>query len=166
MASMFREAKKFDCDLSEWDVSSVTEMVDMFLNAASFNQRLCGMAWLRSRASKQGIFEGSSGSISESACTSTLSPVSNQASQQLSRDARPDRELIVRMATSTSASTPLIISNLEMVCSRCGAFRKSGRASCCAPGGAWFRKCGGPGSSNVDHSWSEGAKTCERTCYD
>merc|ERR1719174_1643012 len=78
---MFRQANAFNCDLSICDVSSVTNMDDMFLNVVS--------------------------------------------------------------------------------CPRCGTFRKSGRVSCCAPGGAWFKNCGGLGSKFLNHRWSEGVKSCK-----
>ena len=42
MSDMFRSAKKFDGDLSGWDVSSVTDMSNMFSGAAAFNQPLNG----------------------------------------------------------------------------------------------------------------------------
>merc|ERR1712224_652194 len=39
--------------------------------------------------------------------------------------------------------------------------KKSGRASCCAPGGAWYKNCGAAGNSNVDHMWFEGVRACK-----
>merc|ERR1712226_1448435 len=42
----------------------------MFQNAKSFTQILCGAAWVDSKASKYGMFQGSSGYISPS-CTPT-----------------------------------------------------------------------------------------------
>ena len=160
MASMFREAKVFNRDLSQWDVSSVTNMNDMFLNAVLFNQRLRGMDWLRSKASKKDMFKGSSGSIPQAAYTSAPTPLTNQASEYVSPRPTPERELIVR----TPTSTPSITSNFDrtITCPKCGTFRKSGRASCCAPGGAWYKNCGGRGSKSVDHRWSEGVKACKR----
>ena len=92
MAGMFPQANAFNCDLSIWDVSRVTNMDNMFLNAVSFNQKLCGANWFRSKAK----------------------------------------------------------------------YRKSGRVSCCAPGGAWFKNCGGLGSKFLNHRWSEGVKACKR----
>ena len=53
----------------------------------------------------------------------------------------------------------------ETACPKCGVFKKSGRPSCCAPGGAWFQNCGGLGDKNVGHSWSEGVDACERKLY-
>ncbi|MCI7076909.1 BspA family leucine-rich repeat surface protein [Campylobacter sp.] len=40
MNSMFMNAKNFNADISEWDVSSVTNMSDMFYGATNFNQPL------------------------------------------------------------------------------------------------------------------------------
>merc|ERR1719201_1719207 len=62
---------KCDCSISSWEVSSVHNMKNMFRNAASFNQQLCGARWVHSQATKTDMFEGSSGSISTTVCTST-----------------------------------------------------------------------------------------------
>ena len=45
-------------------------------------------------------------------------------------------------------------------CPKCGSF-KSGRYTCCAPGGAWFKNCGSPGDSKFEHTWSEGVEACK-----
>ena len=162
MTGMFRQAKVFNRDLSEWDVSSVTGMDDMFLNAVSFNQKLCGADWFRSKASKLDMFEGSPGSISRTVCTSAHTPVTSQAPHQ--RRPISERELIARTPISTAVSTPVITSTIDrsITCPICGTFRKSGRFSCCAPGGAWFKNCGGLGIKKFDHRWSEGLKACKR----
>merc|ERR1719201_917096 len=127
-------------------------------------RKLCGVHWLRSQASKNNMFEGSSGLISRTVCTSAHTPLTNQSPHQyLSRRPISERELIGRTPISTSVSTPFITSTIDgtATCSRCGTFRKSGRVSCCAPGGAWFKNCGGLGNRNVDHRWSEGVKACK-----
>merc|ERR1712048_1476352 len=64
----------FDYDISKWDVISVTNMDQMFSNAASFNHKLCGFSWIRSEASKERMFEGSSGSITSRECSNIFSP--------------------------------------------------------------------------------------------
>ena len=51
-----------------------------------------------------------------------------------------------------TATTPL--------CPKCAAINKSGKLSCCAPGGAWFKNCGTSGNSNTDHTWVEGMQAC------
>ena len=73
----------------------------------------------------------------------------------------PERDLIVRMSITTSANTRTLVitSRNEATCPKCGAFKKSGRLSCCAPGGTWYAKCGG--NRNADYSWSEGAQACK-----
>ena len=161
MTGMFCQAKVFNRDLFEWDVSSVTDMDDMFLNAKSFKRKLCGGNWVNSKARKINMFEGSPGSISRTACKLALTPATTEASRHyVSRRLMPERELIVK----TPISTPSITSPIDGItrCPRCATFRKSGRVSCCAPGGAWFNKCGGLGNKNFDHMWSEGVKACER----
>jgi surface protein len=40
MKSMFWSAKKFNQDLSSWDISNVTNMSSMLSNAKSFNQNI------------------------------------------------------------------------------------------------------------------------------
>ena len=57
--------------IGEWDVSRVTSMDGMFRDAESFDQKLCGDAWVNSIASKTDMFAGSSGSISRTPCTNT-----------------------------------------------------------------------------------------------
>ena len=71
MSFMFSGAESFNGDISKWDVSSVATMTDMFSHATSFKQKLCGDAWLHSKATKSGMFVGSPGSISRTMCTTT-----------------------------------------------------------------------------------------------
>ena len=159
MHLMFAGATSFTRGISKWDVSSVTNMDRMFSKAVSFKRRLCGAAWVHSKASKINMFEGSPGSISRKACT----PPTRKYE---SRRPVPARELIVRTPTATSpgraAVTPTIASTM-MICPKCGTFAKSGRVSCCAPGGAWYKNCGRPGSRNTGHSWFEGTRACKCT---
>ena len=163
MNSMFSHAKSFDADISKWNVSLVTDMFQMFYYASSFKQNLCGAAWVHSKASKTGMFTGSSGSISQTVCTSALTPATTLVTRQsVSRRPIPDRELITRTPTITPAITSTIANT--MTCPKCGTFKKSGKVSCCAPGGAWFRNCGGAGNVNVDHRWFEGVEACQRKC--
>ena len=46
-------------------------------------------------------------------------------------------------------------------CPKCGTTKQSGKRSCCAPGGAWFKKCGDAGDMTFDHTWSEGIYVCK-----
>ena len=74
MFAMFSYAKSCDTDISKWDVSKVVEMDEMFWNATSFKQQLCGDAWVRSTASKNDLFGASAGSILSSECAITTLP--------------------------------------------------------------------------------------------
>ena len=154
MNAMFATSTSFNSDISKWDVSKVTNMNYMFADAASFKQKLCGTAWVQSKASKNGMFEGSSGSIPRRACA-VRAPTLQRI---VTRRPLPNRELIVRTPITIITS---VTANM-MTCPRCGTFKKSGRVSCCAPGGAWFKNCGGVGNRNVDHRWFEGTEACKR----
>merc|ERR1719506_3047484 len=68
MTAMFSAAKSFNQDLSNWDVSRVVDMQLMFIEARSFQQTLCGAAWVNSKASKVDMFTRSPGSISDTVC--------------------------------------------------------------------------------------------------
>ena len=68
MQYMFSGATSFNADISRWDVSEVVTMSNMFNQAISFEHVLCGAAWVSTRASKEAMFQGSSGSIALAAC--------------------------------------------------------------------------------------------------
>ena len=67
---------------------------------------------------------------------------------------------IANKAGTASRNTPGVALG-TMLCPKCGKFKKSRRASCCAPGGAWENNCGGVGNRKFDHSWLEGAEACK-----
>ena len=46
-------------------------------------------------------------------------------------------------------------------CPKCGTLNKSGKLSCCARGGAWFKNCGDVGDIKFDHTWVEGIQACK-----
>ena len=163
MDKMFLEARTFNCDLSKWDVSSVTDMDYMFFEAKSFKQKLCGTAWINSKATKLLSFSGSPGSISQTKCAS-VQTLSTLATRQYASRRQPERELIVRKPIKAPVNTPAIASTIikTMMCPKCGTFEKSARNSCCAPGGAWYENCAGAGNKNVNHKWFEGVAACKR----
>ena len=157
---MFMDAATFNIDISNWDVSGVVTMDYMFCHwqgGSSFKQKLCGAAWARSKATKKSMFTGTFGSISSQGCNLTTTP------HYVSRRPITERELIVvtPITTSVKTRTLAITSTNQMTCPECGMFMKSGRVSCCAPGGAWYTNCGGSVNRNVGHRWSEGVEACK-----
>ena len=46
------------------------------------------------------------------------------------------------------------------LCPKCGVIKKSGKLSCCAPGGIWKRQCGNPGDPKFEHTWTEDISVC------
>ena len=46
-------------------------------------------------------------------------------------------------------------------CAKCGTAKKSGKLTCCARGGAWFKNCGNAGDIQFDHTWAEGIQACK-----
>ena len=77
MSTMFRSTTSFNGYIWRWDVSRVVTMDSMCQDATSFQQNLCGAAWVQSKARKSIMFEGSSGSISAGVCTA-FSPQSKE----------------------------------------------------------------------------------------
>ena len=59
----------------------------------------------------------------------------------------------------TPADTTTTIS--VSVCPICGISAKSGKMSCCARGGSWFKSCGGAGNTELQHTWYEGIQACK-----
>ena len=68
------------------------------------------------------------------------------------------------MYVNAAASTTLSAKTASPVarCPKCGKLKKSGKPNCCAPGGAWFNKCGSSGDSKFDHTWAEGNDACKK----
>jgi surface protein len=167
MDEMFRGAHAFNRDLSKWDVSRVTNMDAMFWEAFSFKQILCGPAWMRSTASQTNMFTGSPGSLPWKVCVSSSTTKYRHLTRRPLPEGRDyfERDLkIVRAPITTkpvSTNTRAMASNNKMVCLKCGTFKKSGRVSCCAPGGAWYKNCGGAANGNADHRWFEGLEACK-----
>lgn len=145
-SSMFESAEAFDRDLSRWDVSGVMKMDSMFSKAKSFRQQLCGEAWIRSIATSDHMFADSPGSISKEVC----------------HGASPQRWLAKWKAPKTNKDDTPANKPANKACSKCGKFTKSGRVSCCAPGGAWYQKCGGStANKKFEYTWIEGVEACK-----
>ena len=47
-------------------------------------------------------------------------------------------------------------------CSTCGIEKNTGKPSCCAPGGSWFKDCGYHGDPSFRHTFVEGLEACAR----
>ena len=63
--------------------------------------------------------------------------------------------------TEISTTTRLSLQRGKDACGKCGTVNKSGKLSCCAHGGAWFKHCGGAGKTKVAHTWVDGVEACE-----
>ena len=83
MTAMFIGAKWFTGDISKWDVSRVKKMDYMFQYATLFRHKLCGAAWVHSKASTNLMFEGSSASVTDKVCATTSSAFSPQSTMYL-----------------------------------------------------------------------------------
>merc|ERR1719353_1812646 len=79
MSAMFEGAKAFNGDISKWDVSSVSNFDYVFLGATLFKQKLCGSAWVDSKATNFDMFRRSSGSILRTMCTATSAAFTPQS---------------------------------------------------------------------------------------
>ena len=68
MNKIFYFASAFNQDLSKWDVSAVTDMGAMFNGATAFTIKLCGAAWMNTKANKQSMFIDCPGWILPKVC--------------------------------------------------------------------------------------------------
>ena len=65
------------------------------------------------------------------------------------------------MLTAESTKPSKFNSNDSHGCPACGIMKKSGKHSCCARGGAWFKNCGDTDDSKFDYTWTQGIKACQ-----
>ena len=72
-----------------------------------------------------------------------------------------DSNAHIRTETPTTTTTSLPTPRLGDRCVKCGIYKKSGKRSCCARGGDWFKNCGDAGDTKFNHTWAEGVKACE-----
>ena len=61
-----------------------------------------------------------------------------------------------------STAKPFIAKRVSLVCPKCATLKRSGKRSCCAIGGAWYRNCGRKkrSGSATAHTWAEGMAAC------
>ena len=64
------------------------------------------------------------------------------------------------MSAEAPTATSALVSSSKG-CPKCGTIKKSGKLSCCARGGAWFKQCGDVGDSSFGHTWVEGMQACK-----
>merc|ERR1711934_1145418 len=68
---------------------------------------------------------------------------------------------LINAYMSTAAATTTTVTAIGPICFKCGTIKKSGKLSCCARGGSWFKNCGDNGDSNFEHTWVEGVQACK-----
>ena len=66
------------------------------------------------------------------------------------------------MSTEASTTTTATSAVSIKACPKCGRIKKSGKLSCCARGGAWFKNCGDVRESKFHHTWVEGMQACKK----
>ena len=100
------------------------------------------MDWVHSNARKKEMFEGSSGSIPRTVCRDSVYIEVRRVKQEV---------YTASTTITTSKHTDILTSTSAVVstCPKCGTFKKSGRVSCCAPGGSWYKNCGGSGNRRI-----------------
>ena len=57
--------------------------------------------------------------------------------------------------------TSVTTTDISHACHKCGTMAKSGKRSCCGPGGSWHKNCGSAGNANSEHTWHEGIRACK-----
>ena len=67
--------------------------------------------------------------------------------------------LLLALFTDSPIATRLSFTSTSS-CAKCGTIKKSGKRSCCARGGAWFKNCGTDDDTKFDHTWIEGINSC------
>ena len=71
----------------------------------------------------------------------------------------PPTTTITTITTATTTTSASAVST--KVCPKCGSTRTSGKLSCCARGGAWFKNCGDGDDPKFDHTWVQGIQACQ-----
>ena len=66
-----------------------------------------------------------------------------------------------RTPAEPPTTTSLSEASSSKKCPKCGTTKKSGKHSCCARGGSWFKKCGDGDDTKFDHTWVEGMQACK-----
>ena len=67
----------------------------------------------------------------------------------------------IRFAAASPKSTESLSLPISIKqCPTCAKMKKSGKLSCCARGGAWFKNCGDTNEKDFDHTWAQGIQAC------
>ena len=61
-------------------------------------------------------------------------------------------QTIIEREIMVAASSP--------VCPRCAMVKRSGKLSCCARSGSWYKNCARTSDSAFEHTWNEGLAAC------
>ena len=72
------------------------------------------------------------------------------------------QDSITTTTATARTDAPTTSSSSLITCPKCGVAKSSGKSSCCARGGAWFKNCGDPGDPNFDYTWYEGIQSCTK----
>ena len=68
----------------------------------------------------------------------------------------------ITTSTATARTDAPTTSSSSITCPKCGVAKRTGKSSCCARGGAWFKNCGDRGDPNFDYTWYEGIQSCTK----
>ena len=90
----------------------------------------------------------------------TTPPVATKATTlSIATNTAVTTPVVTTVATTAPVVTPPFVTIVARECT-C-AVNKKFQSSCCFRGGSWFKKCGDPGDSRFEHTWSQGLQACK-----